>query len=88
MATTWLLLTFYRFLANMSKCYIGLTRAAREIAERFPKFAMSEEALRRRCVNKTLPCKLYPTGGVMRKVRWQVCVDDVIATLEGECRHA
>ena len=87
MATTWLLLTFCRFLTNMSKCYIGLTRAAREIAERFPKFAMSERALRRRCVNGTLPSKPYLAGGVMRKVRWQVCVEDVIATLQGEERY-
>lgn len=87
MAMSWLLLTFCLYLTNMSKCYIGLTKAAREIAERFPKYAMSEYALRRRCVNGTLPHKCHAAGGVLRKVRWQVCVEDVIATLEGEERY-
>lgn len=68
--------------------YVGLTTAARLLEQEHPELSMSADSLRRRCVANLVKYRYKRTNGVMRKVRYQVNMEQLVKDLRKEFIYA
>lgn len=66
-------------MATNADTLVGLAQAERILREKYPRFSMSRHALRRGCMTGVFPATPLPCGG--RRVRYKVCVPDIVALL-------